>query len=194
MVYTLRISNEELKRLIADGVSMSQISRQTGHDRHTIGRVLDSLGVDRPPKHSCPGKKNPMWKGGVITDKDGYRLIYMPGHPNSSKTGKGRAGYVREHRLVMEAVLGRYLDPSEVVHHIDGNKLNNTPSNLELFSKNSDHLAKTLKGKRPQWTDDGKARIKEGVLKAIQSNKGRHQSEQERLNRRIAQLRRHGKI
>lgn len=40
----------------------------------------------------------------------------------------------------MEDLLGRYLDPSEVVHHKDLNPSNNDPSNLELYSNNSIHL------------------------------------------------------
>lgn len=37
-----------------------------------------------------------------------------------------------EHRFVMEKMLGRPLKNTETVHHIDGNKINNNPSNLEL--------------------------------------------------------------
>jgi hypothetical protein len=38
------------------------------------------------------------------------------------------------HRLVAEQKLGRKLRPGEVVHHIDGNKLNNDPSNLQVMT------------------------------------------------------------
>lgn len=37
-----------------------------------------------------------------------------------------------EHRWVMECHLGRRLRRDEIVHHIDGDKLNNALANLEL--------------------------------------------------------------
>jgi len=59
-----------------------------------------------------------------------YILIFKPGHPHCTK-----AGYVREHRLVMEKKLGRYLEKGEIVHHKDDDSENNTIDNLELMSK-----------------------------------------------------------
>lgn len=41
---------------------------------------------------------------------------------------------VDEHRYVASCILGRPLRSDEVVHHKDGNKLNNDPSNLEIMS------------------------------------------------------------
>lgn len=38
----------------------------------------------------------------------------------------------------MEQILGRPLLPTEVVHHKDRNKKNNTPGNLEIVNQ-SDH-------------------------------------------------------
>lgn len=43
------------------------------------------------------------------------------------------------HRVVAEQKLGRELLPGEVVHHIDGNKRNNTPENLMVFSSQKEH-------------------------------------------------------
>ena len=43
------------------------------------------------------------------------------------------------HRKVMESVLGRPLESWEIVHHIDGDKLNNDPKNLQLTTR-SEHM------------------------------------------------------
>jgi predicted DNA-binding protein len=43
------------------------------------------------------------------------------------------------HRAVAEEKMGRKLLPGEVVHHIDGDKTNNSPENLQVMS-NSDHV------------------------------------------------------
>lgn len=43
------------------------------------------------------------------------------------------------HRKVMEKILGRPLRKGEIVHHKDGNKLNNHPDNLELMTQ-SEHV------------------------------------------------------
>lgn len=90
--------------------------------------------------HARPalGKKGhlaPGWKGGrYTTERDKYIYVWAPDHPNAKKSGKGTGGYVLEHRLVMEKVLGRYLLPEEDVNHINGIKDDNRPENLALVS------------------------------------------------------------
>jgi hypothetical protein len=69
--------------------------------------------------------------------------VYCPLHPHARKP----RGVVTEHRLVMEIVLGRYLDPEEVVDHRDSWPYHNWPSNLQLFASNADHLRSELAGR-----------------------------------------------
>lgn len=45
---------------------------------------------------------------------------------------------IDEHRLVVEQAIGRKLLSTEIVHHKDGNKLNNAIENLEIMSR-SEH-------------------------------------------------------
>lgn len=57
--------------------------------------------------------------------------------------GTGTKSYVKEngvhqHRIVAEKILGRKLEKGEIVHHIDHNKKNNDPSNLQIMTQ-SEH-------------------------------------------------------
>lgn len=78
------------------------------------------------------GKNHPLWKGRIM--RSGYWYIHIPNHPNS-----GKQGYVAEHRLVMEKVIGRPLVAREVVHHINHIKTDNRIENLKLFSSRGQH-------------------------------------------------------
>ena len=60
--------------------------------------------------------------------------------PSTYRKRHGR----HEHRVVAEQMLGRALMPGEIVHHIDGNKHNNHPSNLQVMTQDHhlrEHLA-----------------------------------------------------
>lgn len=81
------------------------------------------------------GSGNARWKGGKSINYQGYIMINSPNHPN-----KDKRNCIPEHRLVMEKHLGRTLLPTEVVHHINGDKKDNRIQNLMIFSSNGEHI------------------------------------------------------
>lgn len=84
------------------------------------------------------GPESPTWKGGRWIDERGY--VRVPIRP-------GSAEYEYEHRLVMEKILGRKLEPQEIVHHkgdrfpikSNENRSDNRPENLQHFPNKSAH-------------------------------------------------------
>lgn len=82
--------------------------------------------IKRPLEREHNGKP-------AVLDHMGYVRIYEPEHPRATK-----AGWVFEHRHLMEKELGRYLDRDEHVHHINGKKDDNRLENLVVLS-HSEH-------------------------------------------------------
>ncbi len=80
-------------------------------------------------KIQLKGKDHWNWKGGR-NKHNGYIYIKQNNHPFTDSRG-----YMSEHRLVMEKSLGRYLKPSEHIHHKNGIKDDNRIKNLEIIVK-----------------------------------------------------------
>ena len=78
---------------------------------------------------------NGMWKGGRCKcNTFGYVFIKNRNHPFCNQQG-----YVREHRLVVEKYLGRYLTKEESVHHINEIKDDNRIENFIVFTSDGYH-------------------------------------------------------
>jgi len=118
---------------------------------------IEKISTSRRGK--CSGEKNPMfgvrrlrednpsWKGGYYKNGQGYILILKPEHPQADSKG-----YVYEHRLIAEEVLGRFLQKNEIVHHINRNRADNREKNLLVLTKNHHGL---LESKNRQRNADG---------------------------------------
>lgn len=72
--------------------------------------------------------------------KPEYWWINQSGYQEGNVWVNGKRIRVKRHRWIMENHLGRKLSRWENVHHIDGNRLNNDISNLELI----DHVEHAL--------------------------------------------------
>ncbi len=129
--------SEESKRKISEALKGRLFSKEH--------RKKLSEAIKGKPKESQKGNKNSNWKGGRKTQRGGYIMIYMPGHPYRSKKK-----YVYEHRLIMEEKLGRYLIDKEIVHHINGKRDDNRLENLFLFQSNGEHLRSHLKKQKKE--------------------------------------------
>jgi hypothetical protein len=81
-----------------------------------------------PPRRARP---NPAFRNGRRRkySQQGYIYLEAPGHPRGARM----RGFVFEHIVVMEEMLGRYLYPGESVHHRNGVKDDNRVENLELW-------------------------------------------------------------
>lgn len=76
------------------------------------------------------------------TDHWGYVRLCSPQFKNGWKT---------EHRYIMEKHLGHALETNMIVHHIDGNKTNNSVDNLMIMSF-ADHARFHRKMEKTQWS------------------------------------------
>lgn len=92
-----------------------------------MGETSIEWGAKRHPRAT-------NWKGGRTVASNGYVLIKLPGHHLADVRG-----YVYEHRLVAEQILGRPLRPGEVPHHRNGIKSDNRPENIEVVESAAEH-------------------------------------------------------
>jgi endogenous inhibitor of DNA gyrase (YacG/DUF329 family) len=77
------------------------------------------------------GGRNPTPNTRVM-NSHGYLMVYVP--PGERPEGQEKRARHPEHRVVMAKMLGRWPTASESVHHINGDRTDNRPENLQLRS------------------------------------------------------------
>jgi hypothetical protein len=134
------IDEHKTGREISDltGVSLATIHRELKKNGIlTHRKVRGRVGVQHTQEtkvkigNACRGSKHYLWSSvhSYRIDNEGYVVI-------KDISGK----YKREHRLIAENWIGRPLQNNEVVHHVDGCRVNNRIENLMVFVNNIVHL------------------------------------------------------
>lgn len=86
--------------------------------------------------HIRHGEKHPNWRGGkIIVQNNNNKYVRVSKH-GYDRTVNNR---VFEHILKAESVLGKSLPAGTVVHHVDGDGLNNDNNNLVICENDSYH-------------------------------------------------------
>jgi hypothetical protein len=132
------INAERTKEALMKGLTYAEVAILLGVSSRTVERRVKAWNLPHLPTGARKGSKNIRYVAPEdrLAMKGGYIQKYHPEHPNHDFRG-----YVLEHRIVMEKVLGRLLTKKEVVHHKDHNKVNNDPDNLMLFPCQAAHVA-----------------------------------------------------
>lgn len=121
----------KVEALYSSGLSQHQVATSLGVSQALISRVLAKSGIKDHNNWRPRRETHGRWRGGRVLDSHGYVLV-MPAKEDLPFCNTKANGYVLEHRLVMGKKIGRPLRSDESVHHKDGNRQNNDPSNLQL--------------------------------------------------------------
>jgi hypothetical protein len=113
------------KEYVQEKKSARRIAQDLGVAYCTVYRALSRFNI---AIRGSVGENHGRWTGGR-TIRNGYWIVYMPDHRRVM-----RGGRVYEHIIVAEKKYGRPIKRTEHIHHIDGNRLNNSLENLLVCS------------------------------------------------------------
>lgn len=153
-----RLSERQIKHILTSyvkrGESINEIARGMKIYPQMIHNCLkrNDIVINSKRRDIPKGEKNSHWKGGRRLQK-GYVQVQAVGHPNARPSD----GYIYEHRLVMSEKLGRPLKDKEIVHHVNGDTLDNRIENLELVESNGKHISEHI----PEWKRNSFGRFSE---------------------------------
>lgn len=150
---------QEVVRLYKGGLSLHELGEMFQIDHTNIYRALKSRGITirnqgdgirlRITQGRWPvklGEKHPAWRGGKTKHTSGYPMIHNSEHPRANKRG-----YVFEHILVAERMLGRPLKHEETAHHINRIRDDNRPENLQIMNTKEHRRLHGIEGAQIRW-------------------------------------------
>ena len=125
-----------------EGTGKIRLKCEDCGEERIVQRNTTILEKKEHPCRGCSNKRNgvkkrgiPSWnsgrrkpedevkKGSIYINYHGYPEMYV-GEREAKKYGRNKGKYVMLHRKIMQDYLGREIKPNEIIHHIDGNKLN----------------------------------------------------------------------
>ncbi len=130
------IDSGQAVRLYKSGMTQTEVASELGTSQKVIHNILKRCNVKCRPtaKRNQYGPNNHSWAGGKTITTAGYIAVRCSEHPRASSNG-----YVFEHILVAEEKMGRPLKwfgpghpDSEIVHHLNGDRTDNHPANLQI--------------------------------------------------------------
>jgi hypothetical protein len=142
------INKEDLERkYLVEHLTMAQIGSELGKTRQAIWYLIRKYGIDVSKAERFDVRCDICSKVFSLTRKRFTKSIKHFCSRGCYKKYLHNPDYIgwrngqRIGRYTLESSLQRRLRPGEVVHHIDGNDMNNELGNLMLFSSPSEHLA-----------------------------------------------------
>ncbi len=120
--------------LYKTGYSVKQIAELYGITEPGVIEHLTTMGIviEKPTYHKKRGRRRRRPRVGSRRLNSGYMEIYVAKSLFATK-----AGWMAEHRYVMQNYLQRTLESWEIVHHINRDKIDNRRSNLKVLSRAS---------------------------------------------------------
>jgi hypothetical protein len=122
----------KIQQLWSQGHTQTFIAKHVGLNQGTVSAWLRSGRIEVGSRGVRKSPLSYKSSGGRFLSGEGYALVHKERLPAWLASMANSKGYIPEHRAVMAQMLGRMLTPHETVHHIDGDKLNNKPTNLQL--------------------------------------------------------------